>query len=63
MKTANKNALAAMALISLLGGCTGVIGMGSEIEQGPVSAGPTIKELKATPCACTEIPMSFDSAI
>jgi hypothetical protein len=59
MKHLNKKTLIPMAMIAFLAGCSSTIGMGSEIERGPVGTGPTVKELKATPCACTEIPMKF----
>jgi hypothetical protein len=51
---------ACIALLMLgLTGCTGAIGGNSEITPGPVGIGAGIDELKGTPCACTEIPMSF----
>jgi len=49
----------AILSVALFSGCTGVIGTGSEVEKGPVETGPSVQELKASPCACTEIPMSF----
>lgn len=54
-------ALSAFALLTFASGCTQTIGTGSSIEKGPVGIGPTIKELKGTPCACQEIPMHFDA--
>jgi predicted small secreted protein len=57
--TLTKLSLVLVASLSL-GACSQPIGMGSEIEQGPVSTGKTVKELKSTPCACTEIPMNFE---
>lgn len=42
-----------------LAGCTGMTGTNSKITPGPVGIGTGIDELKGTPCACTEIPMSF----
>jgi hypothetical protein len=30
---------------------------GSPYEPGPVGVGPSVQELKGTPCACVEIPM------
>tara|TARA_Y100000815_G_scaffold274592_1_gene309209 strand:+ start:6014 stop:6211 length:198 start_codon:yes stop_codon:yes gene_type:complete len=59
MKHNRKMTFVAVAMIGLLAGCSGTIGMGSEIESGPVGTGRTVKELKATPCACSEIPMKF----
>jgi hypothetical protein len=59
MKHHRKMTIVAIAAIGLLAGCSGTIGMGSEIEKGPVGTAPTVKELKATPCACSEIPMKF----
>jgi hypothetical protein len=41
-----------------LSGCTDV-GTNSKITPGPVGIGRGIDELKGTPCACTEIPMSI----
>lgn len=43
----------------VLGGCSNSVSGNSSIEQGPVGVGRGVNELKGTPCACTEIPMSF----
>jgi predicted small secreted protein len=59
MKHKNKLTIVSIAAAALLAGCSSTIGMGSEIEAGPVGTGPTVKELKASPCACSEIPMKF----
>lgn len=60
MKQTKKTSLLMLALLGVLAGCAGGIGMGSPVEKGPVSTGPTVKELKSSPCACTEIPMRFN---
>lgn len=49
------------AIICLLFGVSacGELGTGSQYEPGPVGTGTSVQELKATPCACAEIPMQF----
>jgi hypothetical protein len=59
MNQRKTRAIVAFICAATISGCS-AISMGSEIEKGPVDRGPTIKELKGTPCACTEIPMNFD---
>lgn len=47
----------------VLGGCsTSSIETGSEINPGPVGIGTGIHELKGSPCACTEIPMTIPAS-
>lgn len=46
------------ALLVGLTGCTDA-GANSKITPGPVGIGRGIDDLKGTPCACTEIPMSI----
>jgi hypothetical protein len=48
-----------LVALAAMGGCSNSISTNSEIEQGPVGIGRGINELKGTPCACTEIPMTF----
>jgi hypothetical protein len=43
----------------VLSACGDTLNTGSSYEAGPVGTGPTVQELKKSPCACTEIPMSF----
>jgi len=57
-KGIKRGAILLVALAALTG-CTNSISANSKIEQGPVGVGRSINELKGTPCACTEIPMSF----
>jgi hypothetical protein len=59
MKYNLKKTFVAIALMGFLTGCSGTIGMGSATEKGPVDAGPSVKELKSSPCACTEIKMNI----
>jgi len=61
MKLNLKKSSLALAAVLSLGACSQTIGMGSEIERGPVGTGTTVKELKSSPCACTEIPMNFEA--
>jgi hypothetical protein len=60
----NKKNLRFTSILAVLAlsACTQGIGMGSEIERGPVDVGPSVKELKSSPCACTEIPMNLSFA-
>lgn len=53
----------AIAMLLVMTGCTGGISANSKIEQGPVGIGRSINELKGTPCACTEIPMSYPDSM
>ena len=62
MKPTRVTTLAALLILTAAAGCTEAIGTGSRIEKGPVGIGPTIKQLKGTPCACNEIPMKFDAS-
>lgn len=48
-----------LVALAALGGCSNSVSTNSEIEQGPVGIGRGVNELKGTPCACTEIPMTF----
>ena len=47
--------------LGALSACGDTLSTGSSYESGPVGTGTTIQELKKSPCACTEIPMSFPS--
>lgn len=51
--------LAVSSTVLVVGGCANGIQSSSKIERGPVGVGRSINELKGTPCACTEIPMSI----
>lgn len=51
--------LSAIAALIAVSGCANGVSSSSEVEQGPVGIGRSINELKGTPCACTEIPMSL----
>jgi len=53
-----KGACLVVALLAI-SGCSSAINADSEITPGPVGVGRGIDELKGTPCACTEIPMSI----
>lgn len=61
MKQRKTRVVLAVLCAAAISGCS-AISMGSEIERGPVGVGPTVKELKSTPCACVEIPMKLHSA-
>lgn len=59
-KGLRSGAIIALATLALAG-CSGGINARSQITPGPVGVGGGIDELKGTPCACTEIPMSLPS--
>ena len=53
-------ALLIMAVPVFLGACSSTADVfGSEIQEGPVGTGAGVNELKGSPCACTEIPMTI----
>jgi len=54
-----KRGIVLLVVFGALSGCANGISGNSKIEQGPVGVGRGVNELKGTPCACMEIPMSF----
>ena len=59
MRTRILGVCAAGALLAAAGCSTHTIDSGSHINKGPVGIGTGINELKGSPCACVEIPMTL----
>lgn len=57
MRTRAARLLASATIALLLSACTAI--SGSDEQKGPVGIGKGINEMKRSPCACTEIPMSL----
>lgn len=51
------HSLALLVVLTSVGACGKQLSTGSMYEPGPVAPGPSVQELKQSPCACVEIPM------